>query len=46
VRPILLGNIGRLDDHIQQRIGRNIEKYKLCEQGLLEWLPADPTDVR
>jgi hypothetical protein len=44
--PILLRNFDRLDDHVQQRIRRMIEKYKLCEQGLLEWLSPDPSDAR
>jgi hypothetical protein len=44
--PILQRNSDRLDDHIQLRIRRMIEKYKLFEQGLLEWLPTDPTNVR
>jgi hypothetical protein len=44
--PILQRNLDRLDDHIQQRIRRMIEKYKLCEQGLLEWPSTDPADVR
>jgi hypothetical protein len=44
--PILLRNFNRLDDHIQQRISRMIEKYELRERGLLEWSSADPAGVR
>jgi hypothetical protein len=43
--PILLRNFDHLDDHIQHRIRRMISKYKLCDQGQLEWSSTNTIDV-